>query len=169
MEREFRVTVVETKKHGEIVGTHQQRREVGDQRPATWGGDSRTVRRHQNLPPRRLRRSSRARHRRKTNRRMGTAARSSRSRTPPSPPVKNRAGFFLKLVDSVLRYLYHTYISRTHHLTRKERDMKTIVKTTWHVIKDGEEIGRYASRKIAEAVAYELGGFVHKSTTECVQ
>ena len=33
MEREFRITVVETKKHGEIVGTHQQRREVGDRNP----------------------------------------------------------------------------------------------------------------------------------------
>ena len=30
MEREFRLTVVETKKHGEIVGTHQRQRAVGD-------------------------------------------------------------------------------------------------------------------------------------------
>jgi len=33
MEREFRVTVVETKKHGEIVGTHQRHREIGDRNP----------------------------------------------------------------------------------------------------------------------------------------
>jgi hypothetical protein len=33
MEREFRLTVVETKKYGEIVGTHQRRREVGDRNP----------------------------------------------------------------------------------------------------------------------------------------
>ena len=33
MEREFRVTVVETKKHGEIVGTHQRHQEVGNRNP----------------------------------------------------------------------------------------------------------------------------------------
>jgi hypothetical protein len=33
MEREFRLTLVETKKYGEIVGTHQQRRQVGDRNP----------------------------------------------------------------------------------------------------------------------------------------
>jgi len=33
MEREFRLTVVETKKHGEIVGTHQRQRAVGDRNP----------------------------------------------------------------------------------------------------------------------------------------
>lgn len=47
--------------------------------------------------------------------------------------------------------------------------MKTTIKTAWHVIKDGEEIGRYSSRKMAEAVAHELGGFVHKSTVEFVK
>jgi hypothetical protein len=33
MEREFRIAVVETKKHGEIVGTHQRHRKVGDRNP----------------------------------------------------------------------------------------------------------------------------------------
>ena len=33
MEREFRITVVETKKYGEIVGTHQRHREVGTRDP----------------------------------------------------------------------------------------------------------------------------------------
>ena len=33
MDREFRLTVVETKKHGEIVGTHQRHREVGTRDP----------------------------------------------------------------------------------------------------------------------------------------
>jgi hypothetical protein len=33
MEREFRITVIETKKYGEIVGTHQQRREIGNRNP----------------------------------------------------------------------------------------------------------------------------------------
>jgi hypothetical protein len=33
MEREFRLTVVETKKHGEIVGTYQRHREVGTRDP----------------------------------------------------------------------------------------------------------------------------------------
>jgi hypothetical protein len=33
MDREWRVTVVETKKYGEIVGTHQQVREVGNRNP----------------------------------------------------------------------------------------------------------------------------------------
>ncbi len=33
MEREFGITVIETKKYGEIVGTHQQRREIGNRNP----------------------------------------------------------------------------------------------------------------------------------------
>ena len=33
MEREFRLTVVETKKHGEIIATHQRHREVGTRNP----------------------------------------------------------------------------------------------------------------------------------------
>ena len=33
MDREFRLTVVETKKHGEIVGAHQRHREVGTRGP----------------------------------------------------------------------------------------------------------------------------------------
>ena len=33
MEREFRLTVVETKKHGEIIATHQRHREVGTRDP----------------------------------------------------------------------------------------------------------------------------------------
>ena len=33
MEREFRIAVVETKKYGEIVGTHQRHREVGTRDP----------------------------------------------------------------------------------------------------------------------------------------
>ena len=33
MDREFRITVVETRKHGEIVGTHQRHREVGTRDP----------------------------------------------------------------------------------------------------------------------------------------
>ena len=33
MEREFQITVVETKKYGVIVGTHQRHREVGTRNP----------------------------------------------------------------------------------------------------------------------------------------
>ena len=33
MEREFRITVVETKKYGEVVGAHQRHREVGTRNP----------------------------------------------------------------------------------------------------------------------------------------
>lgn len=33
MEREWRLTVFETKKHGEIVGTHQRHQEVGNRNP----------------------------------------------------------------------------------------------------------------------------------------
>jgi hypothetical protein len=33
MEREFRIAVVETKKYGEIVATHQRHREVGTRDP----------------------------------------------------------------------------------------------------------------------------------------
>ena len=33
MEREFRIAVVETKKYGEIVATHQRHREVGTRNP----------------------------------------------------------------------------------------------------------------------------------------
>ena len=33
MDREWRVTVVETKKHGEIVGTHQRSQEIGNRNP----------------------------------------------------------------------------------------------------------------------------------------
>jgi hypothetical protein len=33
MEREWRVTVVETKRHGEIVGTHQRHQEIGNRNP----------------------------------------------------------------------------------------------------------------------------------------
>ncbi len=33
MDREFRITVVETKKHGEIIGTHQRHCEIGNRNP----------------------------------------------------------------------------------------------------------------------------------------
>jgi hypothetical protein len=33
MEREFRLTLVETKRHGEIVGTHQRHCDVGNRNP----------------------------------------------------------------------------------------------------------------------------------------
>jgi hypothetical protein len=33
MDREWRVTVVETKRHGEIVGTHQRHQEIGNRNP----------------------------------------------------------------------------------------------------------------------------------------
>jgi hypothetical protein len=33
MEREFRITVIETKKYGEIVGTHQRHCEIGTRNP----------------------------------------------------------------------------------------------------------------------------------------
>jgi hypothetical protein len=33
MEREFRITVIETKKYGEIVGTHQRHCEIGNRAP----------------------------------------------------------------------------------------------------------------------------------------
>jgi hypothetical protein len=33
MDREFRLTVVETKKHGEIIATHQRHREIGTRDP----------------------------------------------------------------------------------------------------------------------------------------
>ena len=33
MEREFRITVVETKKHGETIGTHQRHQEIGNRNP----------------------------------------------------------------------------------------------------------------------------------------
>jgi hypothetical protein len=33
MEREFRLTLVETKRHGEIVGTHQRHCEIGNRDP----------------------------------------------------------------------------------------------------------------------------------------
>jgi hypothetical protein len=33
MEREWRVTVVETKRNGEIVGTHQRHQEIGNRNP----------------------------------------------------------------------------------------------------------------------------------------
>ncbi len=33
MEREFRLTVVETKRHGEIIGTHQRHCEIGNRNP----------------------------------------------------------------------------------------------------------------------------------------
>lgn len=44
--------------------------------------------------------------------------------------------------------------------------MKTTIKTTWHVMKNGEEIARYTSKKMAEVVAKEIGGTFHKSTVE---
>jgi hypothetical protein len=33
MEREFRITVIETKRHGEIIGTHQRHCEIGNRNP----------------------------------------------------------------------------------------------------------------------------------------
>ena len=33
MDREFRLTLVETKRHGEIVGTHQRHQEIGNRNP----------------------------------------------------------------------------------------------------------------------------------------
>jgi hypothetical protein len=33
MEREFRLLVVETKRHGEIIGTHQRHQEIADRNP----------------------------------------------------------------------------------------------------------------------------------------
>jgi len=47
--------------------------------------------------------------------------------------------------------------------------MKTVIKTTWHVMKNGEEVWRTKSKKMAEVIAREIGGFVHKSTVELVR
>ena len=38
-------------------------------------------------------------------------------------------------------------------------------KTTWIVMKDGKEIGRHSSKKMADAVASEIGGYVIRYQT----
>ena len=47
-----------------------------------------------------------------------------------------------------------------------DKTMKTTTKTTWHVMKDGNEIARYKSKKMAELVAKEIGGTFFRSTVE---
>lgn len=37
---------------------------------------------------------------------------------------------------------------------------------TWIVVRDGFEIGRYSSKKIAKAVAHELDGYVVRYVKE---
>jgi len=44
--------------------------------------------------------------------------------------------------------------------TNEGRTMKTKTKTYWIVVVDGEEVGRHDRRKIAEAAAAYVGGYV---------
>ncbi len=39
-------------------------------------------------------------------------------------------------------------------------------KVTWIVTKDGSEIARVSTKKMADLIASEIGGFVHKYTVE---
>ena len=86
---------------------------------------------------------------------------------PRSDAPKAFSKIFPESVCRVLaladKCVYSNYITAT---ITTNGDKKMSKKVTWIVTKDEKEIARVSTKKMAETIASQIGGYIHKYTVE---